>query len=60
MVNRHALETPRLVLDWGRLRRNSAALHTRMPRLGVNLRPHGKTADRWPSNDLSSIRIYEN
>jgi D-serine deaminase-like pyridoxal phosphate-dependent protein len=44
MVKLNALETPCLVLDWNRLRRNIAALHTRMQRLGVNLRPHGKTA----------------
>lgn len=43
-MNLHELETPCLVLDWGRLTRNIAALRTRMQRLGVNLRPHGKTA----------------
>ncbi len=38
------LETPCLVLDREKLIRNIAALHARLKRLGVNLRPHGKTA----------------
>jgi len=38
------LETPCLVLDKGRLKKNISYLHKRMEHLGVNLRPHGKTA----------------
>ena len=38
------LETPCLVLDKGKLKRNISYLHKRMEHLGVNLRPHGKTA----------------
>ncbi len=38
------LETPCLVLDREKLARNIAALHVRLRGLGVNLRPHGKTA----------------
>src|SRR3546814_7702789 len=38
------LPTPSLVLDSGILRRNSAAMHARMARHGVALRPHLKTA----------------
>lgn len=38
------LETPCLILDRGKLAANIASLHTRLKRLGVNLRPHGKTA----------------
>ena len=38
------LETPCLVLDKQKLTKNINALHQRMQKLGVNLRPHGKTA----------------
>jgi D-serine deaminase-like pyridoxal phosphate-dependent protein len=38
------LETPCLVLDRQKVKKNIASLHHRMQRLGVNLRPHGKTA----------------
>ncbi len=38
------LETPCLVLDRAKLAKNVAALHARLQHLGVNLRPHGKTA----------------
>lgn len=38
------LETPCLVLDRGKMEKNISSLHTRMKDLGVNLRPHGKTA----------------
>lgn len=38
------LETPCLVLDRQKIEKNISSLHTRMKRLGVNLRPHGKTA----------------
>ncbi len=38
------LETPCLILDREKLTRNIAALHARLGGLGVNLRPHGKTA----------------
>lgn len=36
--------TPALVLDEKKLKANISRLHERMARLGVNLRPHGKTA----------------
>lgn len=39
-----ALETPCLVLDKRNLKNNIAYIHKRMENLGVNLRPHGKTA----------------
>jgi D-serine deaminase-like pyridoxal phosphate-dependent protein len=38
------LNTPALVLDEARMRRNIARLNARMERLGVTLRPHLKTA----------------
>ncbi|VVS92632.1 DSD1 family PLP-dependent enzyme [Desulfoluna spongiiphila] len=38
------LETPCLVLDKAKLQKNIRNLNTRMKALGVNLRPHGKTA----------------
>ncbi len=38
------LETPCLVLDRGKMEKNISSLHARMKALGVNLRPHGKTA----------------
>jgi D-serine deaminase-like pyridoxal phosphate-dependent protein len=38
------LETPRLILDAGRLERNCAAMRERCGALGVMLRPHLKTA----------------
>lgn len=38
------LETPCLILDRGKIKKNIAYLHKRMNHLGVNLRPHGKTA----------------
>jgi D-serine deaminase-like pyridoxal phosphate-dependent protein len=38
------VETPCLVLDRGKLEKNIAAINQRMATLGVNLRPHGKTA----------------
>ena len=38
------LETPCLVLDRGKMEKNISSLHARMKDLGVNLRPHGKTA----------------
>ena len=40
----HELETPCLVLDRRKLARNVEAMRHRMAQLGVNLRPHGKTA----------------
>ncbi len=46
------LETPCLVLDRERLARNISALHARLQRLGVNLRPHGKTA-----KNIDAIRM---
>ncbi|MBW1636186.1 MAG: DSD1 family PLP-dependent enzyme [Deltaproteobacteria bacterium] len=39
-----ALETPCLILDRGKLEKNISNMHKRMKTLGVNLRPHGKTA----------------
>jgi len=38
------LETPCLVLDRRKLKKNISYIHKRMENLGVNLRPHGKTA----------------
>lgn len=38
------LETPCLVLDRGKIKKNISYLHKRMEHLEVNLRPHGKTA----------------
>ena len=38
------VETPCLVLDRTKLEKNIAAINQRMATLGVNLRPHGKTA----------------
>jgi D-serine deaminase-like pyridoxal phosphate-dependent protein len=40
----HELQTPCLVLDRQKLTANIDAMRRRMARLGVNLRPHGKTA----------------
>ena len=40
----HELETPCLVLDRQKLARNIDAMRQRISALGVNLRPHGKTA----------------
>ena len=37
------LETPCLVLDRRKIKKNISYLHKRIERLGVNLRPHGKT-----------------
>ena len=39
-----SLETPCLILDKNRLKKNIAHIHQRMKSLGVNLRPHGKSA----------------
>ena len=38
------LETPCLVLDRRKIKKNISYIHKRMENLGVNLRPHGKTA----------------
>jgi D-serine deaminase-like pyridoxal phosphate-dependent protein len=38
------IETPVLVLDRGKLEKNIRTMHDHMARLGVPLRPHGKTA----------------
>jgi D-serine deaminase-like pyridoxal phosphate-dependent protein len=38
------LETPCLVLDRRKLKKNISYINKRMENLGVNLRPHGKTA----------------
>ncbi len=43
-MNLFNLETPCLVLDRGKMKKNISSLHARMNTLGVNLRPHGKTA----------------
>jgi D-serine deaminase-like pyridoxal phosphate-dependent protein len=37
------LETPCLILDRGKIKRNISNLNERMEKLGVKLRPHGKT-----------------
>ena len=39
-----AFETPSLILDVAKLKNNIDHIHRRMKNLGVNLRPHGKTA----------------
>jgi len=39
----HAVKTPSLVLDAGRLRRNAARMSARVSELGASLRPHVKT-----------------
>jgi D-serine deaminase-like pyridoxal phosphate-dependent protein len=39
----HAVKTPSLVLDAGRVRRNAARMSARMKELGASLRPHVKT-----------------
>ncbi|MDX9801634.1 MAG: DSD1 family PLP-dependent enzyme [Spirochaetia bacterium] len=38
------LETPALILDIKKVENNISNIHSRMKNLGVNLRPHGKTA----------------
>jgi len=38
------LETPSLILDISKVKKNITHIHKRMENLGVNLRPHGKTA----------------
>jgi D-serine deaminase-like pyridoxal phosphate-dependent protein len=43
-LNIQDLETPCLLLDINKLEHNISFLHRRMKELGVNLRPHGKTA----------------
>ncbi len=43
-MNLRELETPCLVLDREKLTRNITGLHARLKPLGVDLRPHGKTA----------------
>ncbi|MCP5047167.1 MAG: DSD1 family PLP-dependent enzyme [bacterium] len=43
-MNLLTLETPGLVLDRSKVKKNISHLHRRMKNLGVNLRPHGKTA----------------
>ena len=43
-MNLSELQTPALILDLGKVRKNITTLHSRMKSLGVNLRPHGKTA----------------
>jgi D-serine deaminase-like pyridoxal phosphate-dependent protein len=43
-MNLLELETPCLVLDKEKIRNNISSLHKRIKDLGVNLRPHGKTA----------------
>jgi len=44
MTNLQSIETPALILDAGRMEANVARMHARMRALGVNLRPHVKTA----------------
>ncbi len=39
-----SVDTPCLLLDRDKLKRNIAQMHQRLSALGVNLRPHGKTA----------------
>jgi len=46
-------QTPCLVLDKGKVAKNCARLHERLARLGVNLRPHGKTAKNIDALRLS-------
>ncbi len=42
-MNISELETPCLILDQGKMARNIAAMRDHIVRLGVRLRPHGKT-----------------
>ncbi len=51
-MNLSELETPCLVLDRGKMARNIDALHARLQHLGVNLRPHGKTA-----KNIDAVRL---
>lgn len=44
MTSLAALETPALVLDEAKMRRNIARMQQRMDELGVTLRPHAKTS----------------
>ena len=46
-MNLSELQTPALILDLGKVRKNITSLHNRMKDLGVNLRPHGKTAKNF-------------
>lgn len=39
-----SLETPCLVVDISKVKNNISSIHERMKKLGVKLRPHGKTA----------------
>lgn len=43
-MNLLELETPFLVLDRGKVKKNTSRLHKHMAHIRVNLRPHGKTA----------------
>jgi D-serine deaminase-like pyridoxal phosphate-dependent protein len=43
-LNISQLETPALLLDKSKLETNIGRIHSRLAGLGVNLRPHGKTA----------------
>jgi len=47
------LETPCLVLDKRKMEKNIARIHGRMKDLGVNLRPHGKTAKNIDAVNLT-------
>ncbi len=51
------LETPCLILDRTRLDRNAAAMTERMRSLGVDLRPHMKTAKSF---DVAKVAIEGN
>ena len=43
-MNLDQLDTPAIILDQSRLARNTAAMTARVKELGVDLRPHLKTA----------------
>jgi len=43
-MNFLTLETPCLILDKSKLKNNISYIHKRMKNLGINLRPHGKSA----------------
>ena len=52
----HSLQTPALILDRARMQQNLDAMHIRMRNLGVNLRPHLKTAKSAEIARLATFR----
>ena len=56
-MNIEQLDTPNLILDKARLTRNIDAMTSRVRELGVDLRPHMKTAK---SADVARLAVAEN